>query len=895
MAGPPPDDRQDASNSPPNDGRDPLTAALAVACVVGLVAAGTVVPALAAPLSGDSFNESLFDQSGGDGGGPSTPSGGVPGGTGAASAGLGALNPGDSTSVGGSLGGASLRNQSAETHFYVESDQPAYWRTGAYDMYTGEGWAVGQGEFFDAARSNRGGYRLEQTVELERPATALPAAWRPIDIDTDARVSVQRYGIAADEPLAAGSEYTVTSYRRNPDPELLRRTGTPTGSEQLERYTRMPDSTPDRVGEFTSELTANDATAYDKAATIERWLEENKDYSLDASHDTSGDVADQFIFEMDEGYCEYYATAMTAMLRTQDIPARYVVGYSQGQPVDENRYEVRGMNAHAWVEVYFEDVGWVKFDPTPAADRQTVQQQAVENRTGDGEDYPHEVQTSPGETYDPSNGTLTNAEPPYSIDLGDDPAPGRDVTVSVTKAGRPVEGVVVSFNGEPVGRTDSAGQVVGTVPYTDSLNVTVRPVEVATRESGPAGLTVTDSAALAGAGERSGGFAFGAPPAQEAPADGNGTRTYDVDTTVSVRVAGTPTPGATVDLLVRAGGEPFRNATVRIDGETVGRTDEAGTFTTTLRGEAGDEVTVAVERGDVAGERTISLGELDASVDGLAVAGRNATVVVTVGDDPVSNATVAINGETVGRTDGDGELSVPLPLANSATVTASVDGRTTETALDGLLLPVAAAGVALVAALSGAVALARRRGVTVDDVAARLRWVAGGFVAVLVALGDGLDGLARLVQRAVERFDGFRRLRAALAGLTLGGVVARLRALVRQLLGRVGIGGGPRPEPTDRTEVVERATAPEDVSEERRSLRALWRRFVGLVSPGDNRTRTPGDVARAAVRKGFPDEPVYRLTNAFRRAEYGEDRPDEERLSAARRALDALRNRGEDR
>ncbi|WP_121821809.1 DUF4129 domain-containing transglutaminase family protein [Halostella salina] len=892
MAGPPPEDRQDESNSP-DSGRDLRTAALALACIVGLVTAGTVVPALAAPLSGDSFNRSLFNQSGGGSDGPSGQPGQVTGGSGPSSAGLGALNPGDRTGVGGSLGGESLRNQSAETHFYVESPEPAYWRTGAYGVYTGSGWRSGEGDGQIGPIPTDGGTRMEQTVELERPATALPAAWQPIGIDgIGGPVSIDRYAIVANEPVAAGTEYTVTSYRYDPSPERLRQAGVPAGNE---RFTRLPDATPDRVGEFTSDLTADDDTAYDKAATIEQWLEANHRYSLDASHDRDGTVADEFIFEMERGYCEYFATAMTVMLRSQDIPARYVVGYSPGEPVDENRYEVRGMNAHAWVEVYFEGVGWVKFDPTPAADRQTVQQRALENQTGDGESYPHEIETSPGETYDPANGSLVNAEPPYSIDLSSEPAPGREVTVSVTKAGRPVESVEVLFNGDAVGTTDADGEVVGTVPYEGRLNVTVRPVDVETVENGSGGLTGDDSAALAGTGERTGGFAFGAPATQEAPAADNGTRTYEVDTTVAVRVAGTPTPGATVDLLVSAGGEPLRNATVRVDGESVGRTDGAGVITTTLSGDPGDEVTVAVERGEVAGERTISLGELDASVDGLAVAGRNATVVVTVGDDPVSNATVSINGEVVGRTDVDGELAVSLPLANSATLSASVDGRETETALNNLLLPLAGAAVALVAVLAGVVALARRRGVTGDDVAARVRWIAGGVVAVLVALGDGLDGLARLVQRAMDRFDGLGRLRAALAGLTVAGVVARLRRLAGRLLGRVGIGDGPRPDPANRNEVVDRASAPENVGEQRRSLRGLWRRFVRLVSPGDSRTRTPGDVARAAVRKGFPDEPVYRLTNAFRRAEYGEDPPDEERVSAARRALDALRGRDGER
>jgi hypothetical protein len=202
MAGSPPDDRQDASTSPPDDGRDPWTAALAIACVVGLVAAGTVVPALAAPLSGDSFDDPLFDQSDGGDGTATAPSE-LPGSGGPSSSGLGALNPGDRTSVGGSLGGESLRNQSAETHFYVESPEPAYWRTGAYDVYTGEGWEVASGQFLRSARTDGTGSRLTQTVELERPATALPAADEPLD-------GHPRVGVDVDRPRGGRSTSTPT-------------------------------------------------------------------------------------------------------------------------------------------------------------------------------------------------------------------------------------------------------------------------------------------------------------------------------------------------------------------------------------------------------------------------------------------------------------------------------------------------------------------------------------------------------------------------------------------------------------------------------------------------------------------------------------------------------------
>jgi hypothetical protein len=76
---------------------------------------------------------------------------------------------------------------------------------------------------------------------------------------------------------------------------------------------------------------------------------------------------------MDAGYCTYYATTMVAMLRAQDVPARLVTGYTTGQQVAEGEYVVRGLDAHAWVQVYFEGVGWVRFDPTPSGPRETAE------------------------------------------------------------------------------------------------------------------------------------------------------------------------------------------------------------------------------------------------------------------------------------------------------------------------------------------------------------------------------------------------------------------------------------------------------------------------------------------------------------------------------------------
>jgi len=75
-----------------------------------------------------------------------------------------------------------------------------------------------------------------------------------------------------------------------------------------------------------------------------------------------------FINESHEGYCQHYAGAMALMLRMAGIPARVATGFSPGGYSDrKDAWIVRDTDAHAWVEVWFDDFGWVTFDPTPEA------------------------------------------------------------------------------------------------------------------------------------------------------------------------------------------------------------------------------------------------------------------------------------------------------------------------------------------------------------------------------------------------------------------------------------------------------------------------------------------------------------------------------------------------
>ena len=76
-------------------------------------------------------------------------------------------------------------------------------------------------------------------------------------------------------------------------------------------------------------------------------------------------MADYFLFDLKQGYCDYYATSMVVLARAAGLPARLVVGYANGSYDHERaQYIVTENYAHSWVEIYFADIGWVEFEPT---------------------------------------------------------------------------------------------------------------------------------------------------------------------------------------------------------------------------------------------------------------------------------------------------------------------------------------------------------------------------------------------------------------------------------------------------------------------------------------------------------------------------------------------------
>ena len=131
-------------------------------------------------------------------------------------------------------------------------------------------------------------------------------------------------------------------------------------------YLELPESVTPRTRTLATTLTADHATLYARAAAIERYLRTFPyDLSVPPLPEAVADVADYFLFDLQRGYCDYYATSFVVLARAAGIPARFVTGFTSGawNPT-EQVWTVTEANAHSWPEVYFPAVGWVPFEPT---------------------------------------------------------------------------------------------------------------------------------------------------------------------------------------------------------------------------------------------------------------------------------------------------------------------------------------------------------------------------------------------------------------------------------------------------------------------------------------------------------------------------------------------------
>ncbi|HTE62098.1 MAG TPA: transglutaminase domain-containing protein, partial [Solirubrobacteraceae bacterium] len=139
---------------------------------------------------------------------------------------------------------------------------------------------------------------------------------------------------------------------------------------------------------LAKQLMADARTPYDYVAAVNRYLQDGFTYDETPDPVSPGRPAlDGFLFETKSGYCQHFSGAMAILLRMGGIPARVVTGFSPGGfSKRKNAWIVRDTDAHSWVEAWFDEFGWVTFDPTPAGTPARSQIAALERPPEAGSD-----------------------------------------------------------------------------------------------------------------------------------------------------------------------------------------------------------------------------------------------------------------------------------------------------------------------------------------------------------------------------------------------------------------------------------------------------------------------------------------------------------------------------
>ncbi|WP_328496864.1 DUF3488 and transglutaminase-like domain-containing protein [Streptomyces sp. NBC_00414] len=162
-----------------------------------------------------------------------------------------------------------------------------------------------------------------------------------------------------------GQEYTVRSLIVQPTAEQL--ANAPEAPEVLKReFTRVPNSLPPVVADTARRITQDAATDYERAVKLQDWfaLEGGFTYDTEVKVGSGSQAIARFLRDK-EGFCVHFSFAMASMARTLGIPARVAVGFTPGSPKSDGTMSVGLRDAHAWPELYFEGVGWTRFEPTP--------------------------------------------------------------------------------------------------------------------------------------------------------------------------------------------------------------------------------------------------------------------------------------------------------------------------------------------------------------------------------------------------------------------------------------------------------------------------------------------------------------------------------------------------
>ncbi len=340
------------------------------------------------------------------------------------------------------LGGSFVQDDSSVFEAIAHDD--VYWRIESKDVYTGSGWersadlnyemledGVMDFETFSMFRVETDPYTatIRPDVQNALPRIVYPYGGDQLSTNNPTNFYMDKqFGIIEAETgeqnqsTSYSVDYEAPSYSIN----ALREDPGNDEAEIRDQYLQLPDELPERVGELAEEITVEADNRYDRAKAVEGYFGANgfRYQTTDVSIPEEGeDYVDQFLFETQVGYCDNFSTSMVVLLRSLDIPARWVKGFTGGTmateqpplPDEYSLYEITNNNAHSWVEVYFPETGWVAFEPTSgfanptdfyyeAADADNDSDEAQETETD-----PTENQEEPEEETEEEEETDDNA------------------------------------------------------------------------------------------------------------------------------------------------------------------------------------------------------------------------------------------------------------------------------------------------------------------------------------------------------------------------------------------------------------------------------------------------------------------------------------------------------
>ncbi|MGW1839785.1 transglutaminase family protein [Streptomyces sp. NPDC002067] len=281
----------------------------------------------------------------------------------------------------------------------ADDTRDLYLRIVALDQFDGTAWKPSERTVTDVPEQLPRPAGLSPDVATTRINTSISTAewygqnWLPmpfpasrIGISGRWRFEEQGRTLVGDRGQnTRGLQYQVESLRVRPTARQLAEAPPPPAALRHE-YTEVPASLPPVVAATARQVTRGAATAYAKAVKLQDWFATDGGFRYNTEvRAGSGVKAITRFLTQKEGFCVHFSFSMAAMARTLGIPARVAVGFTPGTKQPDGTTSVGLRDAHAWPELYFEGIGWTRFEPTPS--RGTIPEYALPDTSQD---------TSPG-------------------------------------------------------------------------------------------------------------------------------------------------------------------------------------------------------------------------------------------------------------------------------------------------------------------------------------------------------------------------------------------------------------------------------------------------------------------------------------------------------------------